>query len=297
MTAIDDGSFEIKVDFERGAGDPARVFRTMSGLIEAIQSLDNHLAISINVSIQSKLILEDIEVGSIKAKLKNIIEAIPDEPLKKGEIKQLVGHFLYMAKHKVIDWCSEKKEIKDREELKQLEGDILQLAEKTDINHLPAYAPIKTETLLADINLIQESLQYLGEGDNAVYTSPEGLSKFNPKLSVSQNMVRDILTRETIQTTGIRILKVKKPDYLGISKWSFKYMGHPIEASISDANWLSRFQNRMELVQPGDSIKANVQEIVSYGYDGEIVHTDYEVLEVIEVLHAPQIVQGDLLEE
>ena len=293
MTAIDDGSFEIKVDFERGAGDPARVFRTMSGLIEAIQSLDNHLAISINVSIQSKLILEDIEVGSIKAKLKNIIEAIPDEPLKR-EIKQLVGHFLY-GKHKVIDWCSEK-EIKDREELKQL-GRYSSVGGETDINHLPAYAPIKTETLLADINLIQESLQYLGEGDNAVYTSPEGLSKFNPKLSVSQNMVRDILTRETIQTTGIRILKVKKPDYLGISKWSFKYMGHPIEASISDANWLSRFQNRMELVQPGDSIKANVQEIVSYGYDGEIVHTDYEVLEVIEVLHAPQIVQGDLLEE
>lgn len=294
MTTND--SFEIKIDFERGVGDPARVFRTMSGLIEAVQSLDNHLANSINVSITSRLILEDIESGSLKAKLKNVIEAIPDEAIKKGDVKMLVGHYLYQAKHKIIDWCSDKDEIRDRGELKQLEGELLQLAENTDINHLPAYAPIKTEMLLSDITLIQDSLQYMSEKDIVMYQSPSGKSTFNPKLAVSAGVVRDVLTREVIQSTGIRILKVKKPDYLGNSRWSFKYMGHSIEATIADSKWLARFHNRLEILQPGDAIKANVREIVSYGYDGEIVHTDHEILEVIEILPAPKMVQGDLLE-
>jgi hypothetical protein len=57
-----------------------------------------------------------------------------------------------------------------------------------------------------------------------------------------------LVTRETLASAGERILKVKKPDYLGTSKWGFKYAGHMVEAKVADEAWLKRFQNNQENV-------------------------------------------------
>lgn len=238
-----DDLIEITVDFERGKGDPARVFRAMTGLIESTQLLDEHLSATISTKVRTTLILQDIEAGSLKSKLRTMVEEIPDEALKEGNVKKVIGHFLHKAKHKVLDWCSERDEIKDRNEIKQLESDIHTLAEESDIKLLPAYAQVETGTLLSDINSIRNALENLDEKDSARLTSPEGVSQYNQHLSISEEIVRELITREIIESEGERILKVKKPDYLGPSRWGFRYSGHLIEAKILDESWLSQFQN------------------------------------------------------
>ena len=55
MTQVVPGEIEIRVSFERGVGDPTRVFRTMTGLIESAQALDTHLALSIGASVRTSL--------------------------------------------------------------------------------------------------------------------------------------------------------------------------------------------------------------------------------------------------
>ncbi len=284
--------FEIAVDFERGKGEPSRVFQAMAGLINSIQILDQHLSATISTKIRTKILLQDIEAGSIRAKLKNIIEEVPDEALKKGDYKRIIGHYLHKAKHKILDWCSTRNEIKNRSEIKQLEGEILELAKKTDVKHLPAYIPIETGTLLSDISSIKSSVANLEEGDTAVLISDEGKSEFNRTLTISDNLIKELMTKETIVSEGERILKVKKPDYLGTSKWIFKHSGHPIDAKISHEEWLQKFQAKEVTVRPGDSLRAIVREETLYGYDNEIVGTNYEVLKVIEVIESPS--QGTL---
>lgn len=286
---------EIRIEFERGVGDPSRVFRAMAGLIESTQLLDSHLALSIGANVRTTLVLQDVEAASLKAKLKTVIEEIPDEAVKAGDVKKVIGHFLFKAKHMVLDWCSERDKIKDREEVKQLESEIHALAEQSDIKMLPAYAPVETATLLSDINSIKGALDCLESQDLATFTSPFGASEYNPALTVSEDVVRELITRETIASEGKRILKVKKPDYLGSSKWGFKYGGHMIEAKVLDSGWLNRFQNNLELVHPGDSLRVVLREAVSYGYDNEIVHTDYEVAEVVEVIRGLRLIQDDML--
>lgn len=288
---------EIRIEFERGVGDPSRVFHAMAGLIEATQLLDSHLALSIGASVRTSLVLQDVEAASLKAKLRTVIEEIPDEALKAGDAKKIIGHFLLKAKHKVLDWCSERDNIRDREEIKQLEGELHVLAEQSDIKLLPAYAPVETTTLLSDINALKVALEPLESHDKATFKSPAGASDYNPALTVSEDVVRELITRETIESKGERILKVKKPDYLGNSKWGFKYGAHMIEAKVLDVGWLVRFQNSLEPVLPGDSLRVVLREAVWYGYDNEIVHTDYEVLEVIGIIHGLRLVQGTMLLE
>lgn len=286
---------EIRIEFERGAGDPSRVFRAMAGLIEATQLLDTHLAMSIGADVRTSLVLQDVEAASLKAKLRSVVEAVPDEPLRSGDVKGLIGHFLLKAKHKVLDWCDDRNSISSRDEVKQLESEIQILAEQSDIKLIPAYALPETATLLSDIAASKGALNYLGVEDRATFQSSEGFSSYNPELVVSDNVVRELVTRETLASAGERILKVKKPDYLGVSKWGFKYAGHMIEAKVADEAWLKRFQDNQENVRPGDSLRVKLREEVAYGYDNEIVHTEYEVLEVLDVIRDRNFNQSSIL--
>jgi len=134
MDEIED-IIEIRIQFERGVGDPARVFRAMTGLIESTQHLDDHLSATISAKVKTSLILQ---------------------------------------------------------------ADIHKLAEESDIKLLPAYAPVETGTLLADISLVNAALENLEENDRAIYTSSEGQSTYNQNLSISESIVREIVTRETM---------------------------------------------------------------------------------------------------
>ncbi|MBK7236837.1 MAG: hypothetical protein IPI02_14870 [Sterolibacteriaceae bacterium] len=79
--------FEIRIEFQRGVGDPTRVFRSMAGLIDAVQRLDGHLAQMIGANVRTSLVLQDVEAASLKSRLHSVVEAIPDEPLQAGEVK------------------------------------------------------------------------------------------------------------------------------------------------------------------------------------------------------------------
>lgn len=294
MIAPTDADIEIRVEFERGAGDPTRVFRTMTGLIESAQNLDSHLALGIGASVRTSLVLQDVEAASLKAILRTVVSSLPDEAVKAGEVKKVIGHYLIAAKHKILDWCGQRDEIGSRDEVKQLQDEVHALAEASDVKVIPAYAPIELTTLLSDITAIREALSHLAANDAASFTSAEGQSIYNRRLHVSEAMVQELVTRETIPTESERIVKVKKPDYLGTSKWEFKYAGHAIEAKILDVVWLQRFQSNLEPLSPGDSLRVILREEVAYGYDSEIVNIDYTVLKVLDVLPGLRAIQTTL---
>src|SRR3569623_188516 len=287
--------FDIRIEFVRGEGDPTRVFRSMAGLIDAVQRIDTHLAPMLGATVRTSLVLQDIEAASLKSRLRTVIESIPDEPLQQGEIKKLVGHFLLKGKHRVLDWCGDRKQISDRDEIKQLEADLTQLALETDMKVLPAYAPIDTPSLLSDISAENDAMNPLDRRDHAIFASSEARSTFIPDLVVSGDIIRDIVTKERLQNTGERILKVNKPAYLGTSKWAFKYGMQTIEAKIIDISWLQQFQSGEVNLGPGDSLRVMLYEEVSYGYDGEGVHTEYEIRAVHDVVRGSRESQIKLI--
>ncbi len=66
------------------------------------------------------------------------------------------------------------------------------------------------------------------------------------------------IARTIEQPSAEMILAVKKPDYLGTSKWDLRHGKRTIQAKIEDEDWLRRFQNRQEDVRPGDALRCNV---------------------------------------
>jgi hypothetical protein len=295
-TQEDSELFELEMELRKGQGDPTRAFKAMTGLIEAIQSLDNHLAHAISSTVETQILLHDIQVGSLRAILRTVIISIPEEPLKEGNVRAVIGQYLRKARHKVLDWCVGRNEIRSREEVQALESDVFQLGKMTDVKMIPAYSPVPAVTLLSDIRKVGDALGNLQEGDSASLFSDQGKSFFNKDLMVSMDEVNKVITRETLVSEAERIVKVKKPDYLGSSKWMVKYGTHLIEAKILDNEWLSQFQGRDVILQPQDSLRVLMREEVSYGYDNEVVCTNYAIVKVVKLIPALKWEQTNLFE-
>ena len=281
---LSDWYFEIKIDFAQNQGDPARVFLAMGELIESFQALDRDLLSQFTVELESELLLEDIDKGSLKSKLRNLIKDIPDDALLNAEWKKILGHFLLKSKYTLLAWTEEHDKIEHRSDLESLEGELLKAAENTDIQKFPAYRPMSADRLLTNIRDISLATRKLADEDSASFQSSIGNAMISGNLAISDEAIREILTSEVRESVSEQTLQVKKPDYLGQSMWAFKYAGHAIEAKILDDDWLGRFQAQEVSVQPGDSLRASLKEEFYYGHHGEIISVHYEVLEVYKVI-------------
>jgi hypothetical protein len=286
--------FGIQIDFDRDSPDPARVFRAMTGLIDSFQQLDRSLAGSIDVSIEPVLMLEDIEAGSLKTWLRTALLSTDDQALKSGEWKKVVGPYLVRTRYIVLRFLEGKEKLSSREDIARLQSELAAAAEETEARWIPMYSPVPTAKLLGGIQSVNDALSHLGQNDKAKFISDDGDANLNIGLQFSISEMEELLTREVISSESTMILKVKKPDYLGGSRWEFVF-GRGIEAKILDSDWLHRFQNRGVDVRPGDAIRAIVRTEVRYGYDGSVVGTSYTILKVLGVDHFDSPPQAKLL--
>jgi hypothetical protein len=117
-------------------------------------------------------------------------------------------------------------------------------------------------------------------------------------LSVRWNIedIEAMAVRETVEfPIAPMILTVKRPDYLGESKWELRHGKRIISAKIEDVEWLKRFQGRQVDVRPGDALRCEVRIENLYGHDNELLTERYTIIRVNEVL-VDRFRQGDFFE-
>ncbi len=287
----DNNQFEIVIDFGQG-GNPNRVFRSMADLLDTFQDLDTTLSEVVGVKVDNTLVLEDIQRGSLKTIIRNLVHDLPDKDLRDANFKRILGHYLVKGKYAVLKWCQEIPKLTSPDQVDALEGELVRIAEETNINQLPAYRAPDRVKLLTNISSIQKSTRYLTEEDSVHYTCYEGSSKITDAIEISDSSVEAVLIMETLDDCSEAILKVKKADYLGTSKWAFKFEGHAIDVSITDHEWLDKFQNKLVSVQPGDSIRGTLVRYISYGHDNEVLSVRYELEHVRQVIEAKNYIQS-----
>lgn len=276
--------FLITIQFDKNSENPSRVFQAMSDIIKSFQELDHDLIGSIDSKIEPVLLLEDIEIGSLKAWLKSILRGLPDEAIKDGDIKKLIGHYLLKGKYILLNKLEDKLEINDRSIIEDIQYELVEEAKETGIRSFPDYAPLSPKTIIKNIDNITKALEPLSSTDQASLSTPFGESKFNLTLKIDPQSMEDLITAERIDNESTMVLKVKKPDYLGQSMWEFKHGAKTLHASISDEQWLKDFQDRKYDIRPGDSIRARVKTTLKYGHDLSLVSTTYEITAVQNIV-------------
>jgi hypothetical protein len=290
-----DLAFALKIDFVKDSKDPARVFRCMSGMIQAFSEFDLHVAKTIDIETSPILLLQDIETGSLVTWLKNSLKGIPDEALKQSEWKRIFGQFLYESRNSFVEWLEQRETISSRGDIQELQEVILEKAEKSNLNRIPAYSPPTHQQILSSASSLKKAMDNLSNNDRSVFIARGEEKNINQKFEISEATIKELLTLREITQKYEAILLVKKPDYLGRSKWLFRYKGHQVEAHITHSEWVGGFQTQEEKVLPGDSIRAKLETTISYGFEGEVVHETYEVVEVMEVIRGGSSGQIGLL--
>ncbi len=285
--------FGVKITYGRNS-NPANVFRALSDLVNSFQELDRHLLMSIDLDIKPVIFLEDVEQGSIIAWLKDALQSLDDKDVEELNFKRIVGTFLNKARYTIIDFTQKNVAFDNKEQVEQLQQQIIKQAEESDIKTLPIYSPVASRTLLGDIGNIQEALTYLGDEDEASYLTSTSEVSFNRNFSVSPEIVENILTKEIIESNSTMILKVKKPDYLGESKWEFKYESRKLEAKIKDAKWLADYHSGKIDIRPGSSLRVSMNILVKYDHDNEVISTQYEIAKIIEIILPIAHIQAEL---
>ncbi len=290
--------FCITIDFDKQSENPARVFQTMTELIQSFQKFDSKLIKGLDARLEPTILLEDVETGSLKTWLSSILNGIPDEALKTMDWKPIIGQYLVRAKYIVLNRIDGRVDITDAKVIEEIQYELVEEARKTDVKLLPHYEPLPLPKLIRSIEDINNSLLHLSKKDKAYYESRSGeRANFNLSLNFSTDTIEELLTKESLTNRAMMILKVKKPDYLGASMWEFRHNNKNIAAKILDENWLIQFQQRKIDIRPGDSIRADVKVIVKYGHDNNVIGTNYEITEVIERLPLNDIQQNNLFNE
>ncbi len=276
--------FCIEIDYQKDSENPSRVFESMTAIIKAFQDFDCDLIKSIDTKLEPVLLLEDIEIGSLRTWLVNVLKGLPDEAIKELDWKKFVGHYLVKSKYIVVKRMEGYTQLTDAKVIEDIQYELIEEAKKTDVKQFPNYTPMNMRKLVDNINKINTALEPLSKSDKATFKSSVGEASFNLELNITPEELEDLVTKEKIESDGIMILKVKRPDYLGHAMWDFKYNGRLIPAKILQESWLNDFQERKIDIRPGDSLRAKVKTTVKYGYDYEVIGNHYEILEVVEVL-------------
>jgi hypothetical protein len=276
--------FAFEIDFKRGEGSASRVFLAINDFIRGCERLDRELAHAIDANIETVLVLEDIETGSIKVWLRNVLRATEDDALKTLDWKPLVGKYLVRSKYVILKWLDTDGGLP--KSLPALAKEIQQIASETDVKYLPDYQPPTPKALLEAARDFQGVKNQLLPGDHATYIPREG-EPLKMNLSMRWNIedIEAMAVKETVKfPVAPMILAVKKPDYLGDSKWELRHGKKSISAKIEDADWLKRFQSRQIDVRPGDALRCEVLIEHLYGHDNELLTEKYTVIRVSEIL-------------
>lgn len=277
-----DADFAFYIDYKRDTGSASRVFAATHDFIKTCERLDKELLQSIDSNIETVMVLEDIEAASLKTWLKNALTATDDQALKDLDWRPAVGKYLVRAKYAVLRWVDDDKAPTD---LVALGREIKKIASETDVKHLPDYTAPSPESLIKAMKDFQGVKDHFIEGDVVKVITPDQTHEFNLSMRWDLETLEELAVKETITfPPAPMILAVKKPDYLGESKWELRHGKRNIQAKIEHTEWLKRFQGREEDVRPGDALKCNVKIEHLYGHDNELITERYTVTEIIEVL-------------
>ena len=150
------GKFTFKIDFERGHGDPRRVFEAASMLIDGFEEIDAAVAQSVDQHLTTTVVLEDLQAGSLKVILRTILGDIDDQALKDGEYKKAIGPALVRAKHLAMKALDEPKDHAP-EAITNLRTELHDLVSDTDVKHIPAYARVHEGRLVSSLDKLQDA--------------------------------------------------------------------------------------------------------------------------------------------
>jgi len=283
--------FAIEIDFDKTRSRPAEIFATLGSMTEAFYQLDANFAHSIDAKAAFDQRLDRLEEGSIVTWLIEQLIHPDDRPLGDRPSESAVLQYMDRARMTVLQDLEKVDRIDNSQSVVGIGNKIDRIADELGVKKSLAYKQPAALPLAQAIHDVADSANRLAPNEIARCIGGSGEAPIPRGKIVSLEAIRDDLTEQTLSHEIDMVLKVKKPDYLGQSRWEVKHGSHPIDLSIEDKLWMDRFHNKQVILTPGDAIRATVRVTSRYSATGELIDENYQALRIQEVI------QGMLTDE
>lgn len=224
--------------------------------------------------------------------MKNVLKALPDEALRDGDVKKLVGHFLLKGKYAAIRWLDKPEDEPRR--IGDLTDEIARLARETDLKQLPDYPAPNPHRLAQPLDRFQEAKKRFSENESLTITLGE--DEYSVQLDrtwlPSEGIEPDEGEKELISEQD-QFLIIGKPDFFGETKWSFRHGKKKVSYEVTDQDWLSEFRSGAYPIKPGDALRVRIRVRHVYDKKGDLVESSEEVVKVFSVIEGET--EGPLL--
>ena len=290
-----ENSFCIKIDYSKDT-NPATIFQSISELVSAFEKFDFEVSKTISVELKPSLVLEEVGSGSVYTWLASRIRDIDDEALKKCDYQAIVGKLLVELKYWLLTLL-ENKETLNQGKIEAIQKKLNELIEKTQIKHLPTYNTVSKQIIIETYIKTAKSISILSTKDDVSFSCIYGQVKIKRQSKISEEILEDLLVAKANISEEDVFLKIKKPDYLGESRWLFHLNSHPIEAKMDDQDWLESFRKREVVLRPGDSLHARLNIEMRFDEMGNPLPTKYTVIKVYKIIEGSDgIEQNELFD-
>lgn len=282
-----DADIVLLIKYDETTASAAHAFEIAAELIRSMEDLDRVLTQSIDPQLTTALIIEDLEKSSLRIFLTNVVKGMPDDALRDGDVKKLVGHYLLKGKYAAIKWLDQTENEPRR--LSDLTDEIAELAKETDLRQLPDYPALNPNRLAQPLDRFQEAKKKFTENESLTITLGKDEYLVNldqswlPSEGIEPNDGVKELTSEQDQ-----FLIIAKPDFFGNAKWVFRHGKKSVSYNVSDDEWLSEFRSGVYPMKLGDALRVRIRVQHIYDSKGDLTDSSEEIIKVFSVIEGEE---------
>jgi hypothetical protein len=274
-----EGEIGLVIDYEPGKSSAIHVLQSAMNMIEALDKLDSALLSSIDSSLEPVSVLNDVQHSSLKLLLARALRKLPDEHIKSLDWKKWAGALLVKGKYKLL-----QKLDADAPEIRQILVD-LEPDYKSAPGGLIGYTPPTVSDVIEALDGISKARSAMPH--NLVTIQTELGDVILPDAVIVADVLVDDQPQQTVTNTGVEFFKVKAPDMLGSAQWSLLRNNRSVKVDMLHQNWIDAYHRREHSLLPGDSLKCQYEETITYDSMGNELERKLAIIEVISIISPP----------
>jgi hypothetical protein len=274
-----EGEIALVIAYQPGKSEALTVLAGAMRLIESLDALDHCLLSSIDSSLEPVSILNDVQHSSLKVLLARALRKIPDEHIASLDWHKWIGALLVKGKHLLLQKIdADAPEV--RRVLVELESDY-----KAAPGGLIGYTPPTVADVRDALDGVAKARASL-PGQHITIQTDLGDIDLAEAPAATPALAQDGPT-QTIVNTGVEFFKVKAPDMLGASQWTVLRNNRSTRVDMLHQSWLDAYHARKHSILPGDSLKCQFEEAVTYDAQGNELDRKLSIIEVLDVITPP----------
>lgn len=266
-----DASYDLHFDFDADGG--ADFFKNVSAFIASLDELNIAICSYVDSEITTRVILEGVENGSLKAKVKDVLKNINSDKIRSyvKDPRDAIADFLIKVKDKLIELLED-----DPKRLPHKADEIVcEIIEDSELKNY-GYKHNKTPLLQAMSGLSQSAKGF---------KMPPRINLKGKEREVKggYEFSADDLDGAIEQKSEFRgAFIIKKPDLAGASKWTI-INGATIDVKIIDEAWLKKLKSHEIALSYGDKIVGTLISKSVIDADLNVVSTDYYLDDILGI--------------